>query len=124
MPGRFQIVPGQPSLILDVAHNPPAVAALAENLDAMGFFPNTHAVFGAMADKDYVAMLQRMDPMVEHWYFTDLPTPRAATAAQMDDAWSAHTKRLDARGREFADPQQAVAVLNRAATKPCISAIC
>ena len=52
LPGRFQIVPGQPALVLDVAHNPHSVAALAANLDAMGFFPTTHAVFGAMADKD------------------------------------------------------------------------
>ena len=52
LPGRFQIVPGQPTLVLDVAHNPHAVAALALNLDQMGFFPRTHAVFGAMADKD------------------------------------------------------------------------
>ena len=52
LPGRFQIVPGQPTLVLDVAHNPHAVAALAHNLDQMGFFPRTHAVFGAMRDKD------------------------------------------------------------------------
>jgi dihydrofolate synthase/folylpolyglutamate synthase len=48
LPGRFQIVPGQPALVLDVAHNPQSVAALARNLDAMGFYPRTHAVFGAM----------------------------------------------------------------------------
>ena len=57
LPGRFQIVPGQPNLVLDVAHNPHAAAALAANLDAMGFFPTTHAVFGAMADKDLTSML-------------------------------------------------------------------
>mgnify|MGYP003347894458 FL=1 len=42
--GRFQIVPGEPVLVLDVAHNPHSVAALAANLDAMGFYPTTHAV--------------------------------------------------------------------------------
>jgi len=46
LPGRFQIVPGQPVLVLDVAHNPHSVAALAANLDAMGFYPTTHAVLG------------------------------------------------------------------------------
>jgi dihydrofolate synthase/folylpolyglutamate synthase len=29
--GRFQMLPGQPALVLDVAHNPHAVAALAHN---------------------------------------------------------------------------------------------
>jgi folylpolyglutamate synthase/dihydropteroate synthase len=37
-------------VVLDVAHNPHAVAALAHNLDAMGYFAVTHAVMGAMAD--------------------------------------------------------------------------
>jgi dihydrofolate synthase/folylpolyglutamate synthase len=80
LPGRFQIVPGQPALVLDVAHNPHAVAALAANLDAMGFYPRTHAVFGAMHDKDLAAIVQRLAPLVEHWYCTSLPTPRAASA--------------------------------------------
>jgi len=80
LPGRFQVVPGQPTLVLDVAHNPHAVAALAHNLDQMGFFPRTHAVFGAMRDKDIDAILALMAPLVDAWHFTDLPTPRAATA--------------------------------------------
>ncbi|WP_077037707.1 bifunctional tetrahydrofolate synthase/dihydrofolate synthase [Pelomonas sp. KK5] len=80
LPGRFQVVPGQPALVLDVAHNPHAVAALAQNLDQMGFFPRTHAVFGAMADKDLGAIFARMAPLVDSWHFTDLAIPRAATA--------------------------------------------
>lgn len=83
LPGRFQIVPGQPTLVLDVAHNPQSVAALAQNLDAMGFYPCTHAVFGAMQDKDLSALLARMQVLVDHWYFCDLATPRAARAADL-----------------------------------------
>ena len=83
LPGRFQIVPGQPTLVLDVAHNPHSVAALAENLDAMGFYPATHAVFGAMADKDLSAMLARIAPLIDHWHLTDLPLPRASTAQNL-----------------------------------------
>ncbi len=83
LPGRFQIVPGQPTLVLDVAHNPQSVGALAQNLDAMGFYPRTHAVFGAMQDKDIGPILARMQPLVDHWYFCDLPTPRAARAADL-----------------------------------------
>lgn len=86
LPGRFQIVPGAPTLVLDVAHNPHAVATLARNLDQMGFFPRTHAVFGAMHDKDAAGMLLHMRPLVDHWYFSDLPTPRAARATDLEDA--------------------------------------
>jgi len=83
LPGRFQVVPGQPSLVLDVAHNPHAVAALAVNLDQMGFYPRTHAVFGMMADKDLDAVIARIAGLVDAWYCTDLPLARAASAAQL-----------------------------------------
>ncbi len=86
LPGRFQIVPGQPALVLDVAHNPHAVAALALNLDAMGFFPRTHAVFGAMRDKDIPGLLATMLPLVDVWHCCSLPTARAAAAAELAQA--------------------------------------
>lgn len=89
LPGRFQVVPGQPTLVLDVSHNPHSVAALAANLDAMGFYPATHAIFGAMADKDLALMLGRIGPLVDRWYFTDLPTPRAAPGRALQAAWQA-----------------------------------
>ena len=83
LPGRFQIVPGEPTLVLDVAHNPHAVAALALNLDQMGFYPRTHAVFGAMRDKDLAGVIARVAPLIDAWYCTDLPLPRAASAAHL-----------------------------------------
>jgi dihydrofolate synthase/folylpolyglutamate synthase len=89
LPGRFQIIPGQPTLILDVAHNPHAVATLAANLDQMGFFPRTHAVWGAMSDKDAAGMVGKLRHLVDAWYLTDLPTPRAATSAQLAETVSA-----------------------------------
>ena len=108
LPGRFQIVPGEPVLVLDVAHNPHSVAALAENLDAMGFYPTTHAVFGAMADKDLLPMLQRVNPLIDRWYFTDLPLPRAASAADLQQAWQAQNSRQDVASSVHADPQSAL----------------
>ena len=115
LPGRFQIVPGQPTLVLDVAHNPHSVAALAANLDAMGFYPTTHAVFGAMADKDLAPMLAKVGPIVDRWYFTDLPTPRAAAAADLQSAWQAQNKRHDAASSCHADVSQALAAAVAAA---------
>ncbi|MDO9091837.1 MAG: bifunctional tetrahydrofolate synthase/dihydrofolate synthase [Rubrivivax sp.] len=85
LPGRFQIVPGQPTLVLDVAHNPQSVAALAVNLDAMGYFPRTHAVFGAMRDKDIPSLLAKIVPLVDVWHCCDLPPERAANAEELAD---------------------------------------
>jgi dihydrofolate synthase/folylpolyglutamate synthase len=108
LPGRFQIVPGQPTLVLDVAHNAHAVAALTVNLDAMGFFPTTHAVFGAMADKDLAPMFQRIGPLIDRWYFTDLPTPRAETAERLKERWEAQNKRKDASCTVSTSPTEAL----------------
>jgi dihydrofolate synthase/folylpolyglutamate synthase len=108
LPGRFQIVPGEPTLVLDVAHNPHAAAALAVNLDAMGFFPTTHAVFGAMADKDLLPMFERLNPIIDRWYFTDLPIARAETGARLLTRWQATNARADASAQAFADPAQAL----------------
>lgn len=108
LPGRFQIVPGQPTLVLDVAHNPHSVAALAENLDAMGFYPTTHAVFGAMADKDLRPMFERINPLVDRWYFTDLPNPRAANAQSLQAIWQGTSTRTDVKSTPWPDPMQAL----------------
>jgi dihydrofolate synthase/folylpolyglutamate synthase len=116
LPGRFQIIPGQPTLVLDVAHNPHSVAALTANLDAMGFYPATHAVFGAMADKDLTPMLTRVMPLIDRWYFTDLPTPRAATAQALQGAWQALNQRKDVASSTHADPLAALQAALAAAT--------
>jgi dihydrofolate synthase/folylpolyglutamate synthase len=107
-PGRFQIVPGQPTLVLDVAHNPHSVAALAVNLDAMGYHPTTHAVFGAMADKDLGPMLARVAPLIDKWYFTDLPTSRAARASDLQTQWAALAGRKGESAGHHESPQQAL----------------
>ena len=101
-------MPGQPTLVLDAAHNPHSVAALALNLDAQGFYPATHAVFGAMGDKDLAVMLARMDPLVDHWYFCDLPTSRAAAGAALQAVWQATTKRQNVGSAVFESPLAAL----------------
>ncbi|HVL74714.1 MAG TPA: bifunctional tetrahydrofolate synthase/dihydrofolate synthase [Noviherbaspirillum sp.] len=83
LPGRFQVLPGRPSVILDVAHNPHAAATLAQNLDNMGFHRYTFAVFGAMQDKDIEGVGAQLKDRVDHWCLTDLPLPRAARAADL-----------------------------------------
>ena len=107
LPGRFQIIPGQPTLVLDVAHNPHAVAALSENLDAMGFYPTTHAVFGAMADKDVSAIMARVGVLVDRWYFCDLPTARASSAQELQKQWQQTNRRKNVTSSVFKDPKEA-----------------
>ncbi len=92
LPGRFQVLAGKPTVILDVAHNPHAAATLAQSIEAMAYHPYTYAVFGAMADKDIDGVLKPMLDIVDYWYCTDLPTPRAASAHDLVKRLSTHNK--------------------------------
>ncbi len=113
LPGRFQVLPGRPSVVLDVAHNPHAACALSQNLGNMGFHPYTYAVFGCMQDKDIDGVMAAMSEHVDHWCMTNLASARAASGAvlaakaqlilaKMSDA-AEHTVAI------FADPAQAFA---------------
>jgi dihydrofolate synthase / folylpolyglutamate synthase len=83
LPGRFQVLAGRPTTILDVAHNPHAAAALAQNLGNMGYHRFTYAVFGIMQDKDIEAVVAHMAPHVDHWCVAALPSPRSADVEEL-----------------------------------------
>ncbi|WP_296948256.1 bifunctional tetrahydrofolate synthase/dihydrofolate synthase [uncultured Massilia sp.] len=83
LPGRFQVLPGRPTTVLDVAHNPHAAATLAQNLGNMGFHRFTYAVFGIMQDKDIDAVVDQLAPHVDHWCLAALPSPRSADVAAL-----------------------------------------
>jgi dihydrofolate synthase/folylpolyglutamate synthase len=83
LPGRFQVLPGRPQVILDVAHNVQAAKTLAWNLGAAGFSPEVHAVCGLLRDKDIAGVLREMAPRVTRWYLATLPGSRGASAAEL-----------------------------------------
>lgn len=87
--GRFQVLPGRPAVVLDVAHNPHAARALAEALSTMGYFPRTLAVFGMLSDKDIDAVASALAPRIDAWYVAPLPGPRGASAARIEAALAA-----------------------------------
>ena len=120
LPGRFQVLPGRPSVILDVAHNPHAAAALGQNLGNMGFHPYTYAVFGIMQDKDIDGVIQAMGEQVDHWCLCGLPSARAADPAELAaKVRQAQAGQSDPGQRSaiiFPDPAQAFAnAISRAA---------
>ena len=83
LPGRFQVLPGRPTVVLDVAHNPHAVQVLAAAVGAMGFHARTVAVFGMLADKDIAGAVAAIAPRIDAWYVATLPGPRGAGAAAL-----------------------------------------
>jgi dihydrofolate synthase/folylpolyglutamate synthase len=85
--GRFQMLPGRPQVILDVAHNPQAARILEQNLAASGFAPETIAVCGMLRDKDIAGVLREVAPRIARWHFASLAGPRAATAQELKQAF-------------------------------------
>ena len=81
--GRFQVLPGRPTVVLDVAHNPHAARALADVLGTMGYFAATRAVFGMLADKDIDGVIGALRERVDVWHVASLPGPRGASAAEL-----------------------------------------
>lgn len=83
LPGRLQVLPGRPALVLDVAHNPHAASALADGLGDMGFFQNTVAVLGMLSDKDIGGVVEAIRHRVDRWHVAAPESERAAPAAQV-----------------------------------------
>jgi len=107
LPGRFQVLPGRPTIVLDVAHNPQAARVLADSLGDMAFHPTTWAVFGMLRDKDVAGVVQAMKQRIDRWLPATLDTPRAATADQLLAALGAAG--VQAPPAVFASPAAALA---------------
>jgi dihydrofolate synthase/folylpolyglutamate synthase len=83
-PGRFQVLPGRPAVILDVAHNPQAARALAASLAAMGGGGRTYAVLAMLRDKDITGVVAALKTAIAHWFVAGLDVARGAAVEQLD----------------------------------------
>ena len=83
LPARFEVLPGRPQVILDVAHNVEAAKTLDENLAASGFAPETIAVCGMLRDKEIDGVLRALASRITRWHLASLRGPRAASAADL-----------------------------------------
>ncbi len=114
LPGRFQLLPGRPALVLDVGHNPQAAAVLAQNLSDLGPCSGTSAVFGMLRDKDIAGVVKLLAQHVDRWFVCTLPPPRGAQASEL--ARALLQAGVDAV-REFENPAQAYAAACSGATE-------
>jgi dihydrofolate synthase/folylpolyglutamate synthase len=109
LPARFQVLPGKPQIILDVAHNPQAAQVLADNLASSGFSPETIAVCGMLRDKDIAGVLRTLQDeraRITRWHLASLRGARGASAEELAQF---------VKGECFASPAEAfAAALGRA----------
>jgi dihydrofolate synthase/folylpolyglutamate synthase len=85
LPGRMQVLPGRPSVVLDVAHNPHAARSLAAGLGSMAYAERTLAVFAMLGDKDIGGVVDAMKGRVDRWYVAAPQAERAASAARLEE---------------------------------------
>jgi dihydrofolate synthase/folylpolyglutamate synthase len=84
LPARFQVLPGRPTVILDVAHNPQAARALAASLESMGRSGRTLAVFAMLRDKDIGGVVNAVKTGIAHWLIAGLEGARGAGIAEIE----------------------------------------
>ncbi len=83
-PGRLDVRPGSPPVVLDAAHNPHGARALAAALTELG--PRrVYAVVAAMADKDVDGVLRELEPVVSHVVCTRSSSPRSLPPDELAD---------------------------------------
>ncbi|MSQ80485.1 MAG: bifunctional tetrahydrofolate synthase/dihydrofolate synthase [Candidatus Methylopumilus sp.] len=83
--GRFQEIQKNPSLILDVAHNPQAALSLSHNLRGQPIKGKTIAVFSILADKDILGVVRALSKDIDDWYISMIQHERAASVQMIED---------------------------------------
>ena len=89
-PGRFQVLPGRPLVVLDVGHNPHAARALRQSLIALFFAKKRTAVFSMLNDKDIDGVIETVRDQFDEWHVAPLNLPRGCSAQELADRLAAH----------------------------------
>ncbi|HSQ07989.1 MAG TPA: folylpolyglutamate synthase/dihydrofolate synthase family protein, partial [Chromatiaceae bacterium] len=89
--GRFQVFPGEPTLILDVAHNGQAAESLAANLGAYPCRGRRHAVLGVLRDKAVQEILKPLLHLMDTWDLGRADDPRALPVEELRAAFGPDT---------------------------------
>jgi dihydrofolate synthase/folylpolyglutamate synthase len=84
LPGRFQVMPGRPLVILDVGHNPHAARGLSESVHALPAGGRLIAVFAMLKDKDIAGVARPLMGQIDEWLVATLPGPRGADAEHIE----------------------------------------
>ncbi|GMA36989.1 glutamate ligase domain-containing protein [Demequina litorisediminis] len=92
-PGRLEVISDQPTIVVDAAHNPHGVEALAATLPEAFGFSSTVGVVAVLADKDGDGILAGLERVVDHVVVTQTTSPRATPvdepAAAAREVWGA-----------------------------------
>jgi dihydrofolate synthase/folylpolyglutamate synthase len=79
-PGRLEAVRTSPMILVDAAHNPHGIDALAGALTEAFSFQSLVGVVGVLADKDADGILAGLEPVLDHVVVTNVASPRSLDA--------------------------------------------
>jgi len=82
-PGRLELFPHRPAILLDGAHNPAGCRALRDYVDEFAPRPLT-LVFGAMRDKQLEPMGEILFPIADLLVLTAVKNPRSASLEMLE----------------------------------------
>jgi dihydrofolate synthase/folylpolyglutamate synthase len=112
VPGRLQIVDERPVTVLDGAHNPAGMAALARSVRELAGGRRVVACVSVLDDKDAAGMLRELLPLCAEVVFTASANPRALPAATLE---SLCRKLGGPPARTVAEPRAALRAVRAAA---------
>ncbi len=91
IPCRTQYIAGEPEMLLDGAHNEPAVGSLCRTLDKYFADRKKVLLFACMQDKDSAAMAKQLAHRFEHVVVTSVDTERGAEISMLQALFGRHT---------------------------------
>jgi dihydrofolate synthase / folylpolyglutamate synthase len=116
--GRWEVIQQNPTIVLDVAHNPAGIRQLSEQIEITDH-EALHIVIGLVMDKDAEAILSFL-PNHANYYFTKAQIPRALPELQLSEIAAAN----GLHGNHYPDVNSALQFAKQAAGQKDLIVVC
>lgn len=94
-PGRLQRVQRSPTIVLDVAHNPPAIRQLVRTVSEVYHYDRVLLVVGMLKDKDSRQAADSLATIADHVFVITPKTERALPAHELAKQFRNYSGRLE-----------------------------
>ena len=116
--GRWEIIEENPTVVLDVGHNPDGIQQILKQLNNCTY-NQLHIILGLSKDKDYQEILSLL-PKNARYSFTQATIPRALDAATLKE----EARKLGLEGNDFTNVNDALSYAKEHSSKDDLILIC
>ena len=116
--GRWEIIHNNPTIVLEVAHNPDGIQQMLLHLQNTSY-EGLHLIIGMVKDKDISTVLELL-PRNAHYYFTQAHIPRALPAEELQQKAAL----FSLKGAAYEDVNTALQKALEAAAKNDLLIVC